>query len=180
MPSLEERLQRLEDIEAIKQLKADYCDACDGGWSDERPGHDWDRLQHIFTEDGVWDGSPVSIRAEGHDQLRQMYADLRASVRFASHNLVNPQVKVDGDRATAKWSLLAMIGIPIPNREPVATWFLLYYDDIYVRTESGWKVKEMKLSYAMITDFDKGWVRERMLDVSSYVQATQVHAETDS
>jgi hypothetical protein len=171
MASLEQRLQRLEDIEAIKQLKADYCDACDGGWSEERPGHDWNRLQHIFTEDGVWDGSPISGRAEGHEQLREMYKGLQESVRFASHNLVNPQIKVDGDHATAKWSLLAMIGLPFPGRDPVATWFLLYYDDIYVRTESGWKVKEMKLSYAMATSFEKGWVKERIMDFAAYAEA---------
>lgn len=172
MNSLEQRIQRLEDIEAIKQLKARYCDACDGGWSKERPGHDWNKLQHLFTEDGVWDGTPVSIRAEGHDQLRQMYTDLK-KVQFASHNVVNPQIEIEGDRAAAKWHLLAMLTLPGPSASvpPLATWCIIFYDDICVRTRTGWKFKEMKLSYATFTNFEKGWAKERMIDLSFWTEA---------
>ena len=169
MDSLEQRIQRLEDIEAIKQLKARYCDAADGGWSKERPGHDWDQLQHLFTEDGVWDGTPISIRAEGHDQLRQMFTGLK-KIKFASHHVLNPQIDVEGDRATAKWHLLAMLTLPFPVG-PIATWCVVFYDDICVRTKTGWKFKEMKLSYATFTNFENGWAKERMMDLTPWVEA---------
>ena len=169
MVTVEQRLQRLEDIEAIKQLKARYCDACDGGWSSEQPSYDWDKLQHMFTADCVWDGRPVNIRVEGHDQLRQMCLDLK-DVPFASHNVTNPQITVDGDNATAKWHLLAMLTLPDPVN-PVSAWCVISYDDMCVRTQDGWKFKEVKLSYATFTDLKKGWAEERMMDLKSWVDA---------
>ena len=175
MVSLEQRLQRLEDIEAIKQLKARYCDACDGGWSADRPGYDWDKLQPMFTEDCVWDGTPVNIRVEGHDQLRQMCADLQ-HVPFASHNVTNPQITVDGDSATAKWHLLAMLTLPHAV-EPVSAWCVIFYDDVCVRTSEGWKFKHVKLSYATFTDLKKGWAEERMMDLKSWVDAAHSTAK---
>jgi hypothetical protein len=175
MDSLEQRLQRLEDIESIKQLKARYCDACDGGWSKERPGHDWDKLQHMFTEDGVWDGTPISMRAVGHEQLRKMYTDLKKEVPFASHNITNPQIEIEGDRATAKWHLLAMLTLPHPvaSVPPAGAFCIIFYDDICVRTKTGWKFKEMKLSYATFTNVEKGWAKERMMDLKFWAEAVQ-------
>jgi len=63
MSDLEANIRYLLDLEEIKKLKYRYCRYNDGGWygqplSHQGPSHE------LFTEDGIWDGSPIA-KAEG-------------------------------------------------------------------------------------------------------------------
>jgi len=88
---LEQRITRLEDIEAIKQLKALYCEICDDN-------HNPDRITKIFAHDGIWEGGDFG-KAQGHDAIRQLFERFQKLISFSQHNVFNPRIEVDGDRA---------------------------------------------------------------------------------
>src|SRR6202043_2703966 len=97
MRTLEERMRALEDVEEIKQLKARYAAACDNNY-------DADAIAALFTQDAVWDGGSLG-KAEGREKIRKFFRHAPGFCPFAIHNVMNPVIEVDGDRATAQWYL---------------------------------------------------------------------------
>jgi hypothetical protein len=148
--SLEQRLRRLEDIEEIKKLKARYCEACDGGWG-ERASHDCEKIVALFAEDGVWEGG-VYGRREGRDAIREFYQH-NPEVPFAFHLLTNPIIEVDGDQAAGRWHLL----ISLTSADQNAVLIGGVFDDQYVRTAEGWRIKRSQFSLAFHTPYAGAW-----------------------
>jgi ketosteroid isomerase-like protein len=154
--SLAQKIRLLEDIEAIKQLKALYCKYCDGGWAG--PTHDYDKIAELFTEDAVTDGT--AGRTEGRENIRRLYQSYQATP-FAFHRVTNPIIAVAGDRATGEWHVLVALRRP----DGQAVWVAGIYDEEYVRTADGWRIKTLKFTSAFITPYEQGWGRERELPV---------------
>jgi hypothetical protein len=148
--TVEQRLRRLEDIDEIKRLKARYCAACDGGW-DGRASHDTDRIVALFAEDGVWEGG-VYGRREGREGIREFYQN-NPAVPFAFHLLTNPIIEVDGDRAIGNWHLL----ISMTGADRKATLIAGVFDDEYVRTPAGWRIKRSQFSLAFHAPYQGAW-----------------------
>jgi len=147
---IEQRLRRLEDIEEIKKLKARYCEACDGGW-DGRATHDTEKIVGLFAEDGIWDGGVYGNR-EGRAQIREYYYH-NPVVPFAFHQLTNPIIEVDGDRATGNWHLL----ISMTQADQAAALIAGVFDDEYVRTPQGWRIKRSRFSLAFHAPYQGTW-----------------------
>src|SRR5215469_17427466 len=91
------RLQKLADIDEIKKLKARYAAACDNNY-------DADAIAELFTEDAVWDGGNFG-KVEGRENIRRFFRRAPEVFSFAIHHVLNPQIEVDGDRATGQWYL---------------------------------------------------------------------------
>jgi hypothetical protein len=143
---LEARLARIEDLEAIRQLKAIYCDICDDG-------HDPDRIVQIFSEDGVWEIEGVG-RAEGHAELRALFERFRDEVSFSQHQVMNPIIEVEGDRARGTWYFFA----PFTFREnDQARWLAARYEDEYVKRGGEWKLHRLRGIVRMATDYERSW-----------------------
>jgi hypothetical protein len=136
--NIEERLQNLEDIVEITRLKARYCDAVDCGW--DRPLNDANGVASLFTPDGVWEAGKYG-RAEGREAIRELFKT--SLYPFAFHRISNPSVKVDGDTATGKWHILVAHII-----EGQSVWVGGVYNDRFVRTEEGWRFKELNVTIA--------------------------------
>ena len=147
----EQRLKRLEDIDAIQKLKARYCNYCDGGW--DRPTHDYDGIASLFTENGLWDASPLGGPAEGREAIRELFRGFQASP-FAVHYISNPIIEVDGDTATGNWHLLLAITL---GDDRQATWVMGNYNDEFVRTPEGWRFKALRFTPAAMTPYELGW-----------------------
>lgn len=154
--SLAQRVRLLEDLEEIKQLKALYCQYCDGGW--DRPTHDYDRIAALFTEDAVTDGT--AGRTEGRENIRRLYRSYQVTP-FAFHRVTNPIIKVAGDQATGNWHVLVALARP----DSQAVWIAGIYDEEYVRTRDGWRIKLLKFTPAFITRYEQGWGKERTAPV---------------
>ena len=92
---LEKRITRLEDIEANKQLKARYCAICDDD-------HNPNEITKIFAEDGIWEGGDFG-KAQGHAAIRKLFEGFQKLISFSQHNIMNPIIEVDGDRAKGVW-----------------------------------------------------------------------------
>ena len=141
MAALEKRITRLEDIEAIKQLKALYCDICDDM-------HNPDRITSVFAEDAIWE-SPDFGKAEGHDAIRELFRGFKETFSFSQHNIMNPRIEVDGDRATGIWYIMGPWTHAENNEEK---WFALRYDDDYVKVDGVWKYQHLRVVLRMVAD----------------------------
>jgi ketosteroid isomerase-like protein len=137
MKTIEERLRVLEDIEEIRQLKARYAAACDDNYNA-------DEIAALFAEDALWDGGALG-KADGRAAIRKFFSRASEFFPFAIHNVMNPIIEVDGDRATGQWYLLQL----------AAT-----YHDEYARLEGRWMFKRLKVTSHFLTPYEEGWAKK--------------------
>ena len=146
---LEKRITILEDIEAIKNLKARYCAICDDD-------HNPDKIATVFAEDGIWEGGDFG-KAQGHQAIRKLFESFKQLISFSQHNLMNPIIEVDGDRAKGTWYLMG----PFTFREKNdAKWLAARYEDDYVKINGEWKYKHLRAIIRMSAPYEKGWANK--------------------
>ena len=143
---LEKRIAQLEDIEAIKQLKALYCDICDDN-------HNPDRITKIFVEDGIWEGGDFG-KAQGLDAIRKLFQGFQKLISFSQHNIFNPRIEIDGDRAKGTWYLLGPFTF---RKDNDARWIACRYEDDYVKVNGQWKYQHLRADIRMVAPYEKGW-----------------------
>lgn len=150
---LEKRIREIDDREAILKLKYTYCNINDGGHNGIATHHDIDGLVNMFLPDGVWDGAPFIPKAVGQAQIREMFTEWKA-IPFVIHHVMNPIIEIDGDTAHGDYHGIITSVMP-PNNQ--AFWLLGKYEEDYVRTPEGWKIKLLRWVSAAITPFEEGW-----------------------
>ena len=141
MAALEKRITRLEDIEAIKQLKARYCHICDDD-------HNPETVKTVFAEDGIWESADFGT-ARGHAEISELFANFRKMFNFSQHNIMNPVIEVDGDRATGIWYIMGPWTYCENDDEK---WLALRYDDDYVKIDGEWKYQHLRVALRMVAD----------------------------
>ena len=141
MSDLEKRITRLEDIEAIKQLKAKYSHVCDDD-------HNPDNITSLFAEDGIWE-SPDFGQARGHKEIKELFEGFKNMFTFSQHNMMNPIIEVNGDRATGIWYIMGPWTLREDNKE---NWMALRYDDDYVKIANEWKYQHLRVVLRMTAD----------------------------
>jgi hypothetical protein len=145
---LEKRITIQEDIEAIKQLKARYCAVCDDD-------HNTEKITTLFVEDGIWEGADLGSH-QGHDAIRALFQSFKERISFSQHNVMNPIIEVNGDRATGTWYLLGPFTFRKGNR---AIWLAARYDDDYVKVNGEWKFQHLRATGQMAAPYEKGWAK---------------------
>lgn len=149
MAALEKRITRIEDIESIKQLKATYCDICDDD-------HNPDRITTIFADDGIWEGESFG-QAQGHAAIRELFKKFQTLISFSQHQVLNPIIKIDGDRATGIWYFFGPFTF---YKENQAKWLAARYEDDYVKVNGEWKIQHLRARGRMSTDYEKSWANK--------------------
>lgn len=132
-PTLEQRLQRVEDELAIQRVLVDY--------SATQDARDYAGYAALFAKNGEWvNGSTVH---KGREAIHKMLVDLYGApppgyVNTESYHITsNPEISVNGDRATARSRhLLVMRG---PKGEPVPM-LAGRYEDEFIREDGKWKI----------------------------------------
>jgi hypothetical protein len=157
--ALRARVEGTEAVLAIQALKARYGELVDqryaaGGPVDESTlGRIADELATLFTPDGTWDGGAGLGQAVGR---RAIAARLRKpTLSFSRHLFVKPRIRVDGDRAVARWDLLC----PCRLRDGQSYWMCGYEDDRYVMTDGVWLHEEMRLTTLFMAPVAEGWTK---------------------
>ena len=132
-PSIEQRLRKAEDTLAIQRVLVEYAARLDA--------RDFDGYADLFAPGGEWRNGATVRR--GPAEIKEMLAGLFGEppadfVNRESYHLVsNPQVEVDGDRATARSRhLLLMRG---DGGQPVPMLTGLYEDEL-IRVDGEWKI----------------------------------------
>ncbi|MBN8830832.1 MAG: nuclear transport factor 2 family protein [Sphingomonadales bacterium] len=131
--SVEQRLQKVEDELAIRRVLVDY--------SATQDARDYAGYANLFAREGEWvNGKNVH---KGREAIHKMLVDLYGPpppgyVNNESYHISsNPQVDVQGDRATARSRhLLIMRG---PNGEPQPALAGRYEDEL-IREDGQWKI----------------------------------------
>lgn len=143
LSDLEARITRLEDIEAIKYLKAEYCDICDDL-------HNPDRITSLFVEDGIWEAdSPGYVKAQGHKEIREAFQYLHENYSFSQHNIMNPRIDIDGNRAKGIWYLMGPWNAIGDGKR---VWITARYEDTYIKVNGAWKYQHLKVSVRFMQD----------------------------
>ena len=151
---LAHKIQLLEDLEAIKTLKHQYCAYCDDSYNPEG-------IAGLFVENGIWDGGDFG-RCEGREAIRKFFQKTPAVMSLAAHQVMNPIIKIDGDRATGAWKLLQPCTLE-GKAGPRAMWLAANYHDEYVRTPAGWKFQQLKVTALFFAPHAEGWVKTRFI-----------------
>ena len=146
---LERRVMVLDDIEAIKKLKALYCQICDDN-------HNPDRIVKIFAPDGIWEGEGI-IRAQGHAEIRKAFEGFAQKIAFSQHNVFNPIIEVNGNRAKGHWYFLGPFTFREGNQQ---MWLAARYDDDYVKINGEWKFQHLRAIGRMAAPYEKGWANQ--------------------
>jgi hypothetical protein len=126
-------LQEISDRFEITDLLTDYCSAIDT--------KDIDALDHIFTHDASIDyskaGGPKADLKTIKKFLRANLGDLPRQ-----HIISNIKIQIQGDSADVR--SLCFNPLELPSQRDVlevALWGL-WYNDKFVRTPKGWRMKE--------------------------------------
>jgi len=158
---LEARIRKIEDIEEIKQLMSSYTYFLDYG--------ELDKVLDCFAEDakmevgmrGKAEKGKVALEGiyEGKDAIKELYRSvLPTKDRFAvSHLIMNPVVKVEGERAKGTFYLLEPTGVKR------AIWGHGRYDMDYIRVDGKWKISSFRFTWNFSTPYDEGWVKTPMV-----------------
>lgn len=130
---VERRLQRVEDELAIHRLLVDY--------SATQDARDYQAYAALFAREGEWVNGNRTYK--GREAILQMLTELYGPTppgyinNESYHITSNPQIDVDGDRATARSRhLLVMRG---PKGEPVPMLAGRYEDEL-IREDGKWKI----------------------------------------
>lgn len=145
------RIRAVEDQLAIQRILVEYSARLDA--------RDFDGYADLFSREGVWQNGNTVRR--GREEIKAMLVGLFGApaagfVNREDYHLVsNPQVDVDGDRATARSRhLLLMRG---ENGEPVPELAGLYEDE-FIREDGQWKILRRVDNPIMPTREE--WVKE--------------------
>jgi SnoaL-like domain len=145
---LAKRITILEDIEAIKKLKARYCSVCDND-------HNPDDIVTLFAADGIWEGTDIGAH-KGHAAIRKLFEGFRDRISFSQHNVMNPIIEVNGDRATGQWYFLGPFTMRKRNN---AVWLAARYEEDYVKVNGEWKFQHLRALGRMAAPYEKGWAK---------------------
>lgn len=142
--SIEERIERLEDIEAIKHLTACYSFHINKGWNGKVVHVD--AMPEIFAEDAQWESKAMKVKAVGLQEIIKALQEQTVHTDFSMHSYTNPIIDVYGDKATGNWLfwIASIRNGGSPNE------VFMSEDIIYVRTDKGWRVKQVDVHFGMM------------------------------
>lgn len=118
---------------AIEDVLYAYADAIDG--------RDWEAVREVFTDDAVLDyagsGGPAGPRDEVVDWIRAMLSNLGHS----QHAMLNPRIRVEGDRAHAVCQLVNPLLMQAGPEETDALLVGGRYVDRLRRVDGAWRIE---------------------------------------
>lgn len=159
LAALEARLEAAEAVHAIQSLKSRYAQLVDARYERGRPlegGRLADaarKIAELFTEDGVWDGGKALGVATGRDEIAARMRE--PTLLFSWHYFLKPEIRVQGDRATARWDILS----PCTTKDGRPHWMCGFEDDEYARVDGAWLHTRMRLTPVFLSPHETGWTK---------------------
>jgi hypothetical protein len=101
---------------------------------------DWPLLRSCWTDEIDVDYQQLG-RFTSADALTDVMRQLHENMGPTYHRMSNIVIAIDGDRATARSYVQAVLMLQ-PNDSTNWVDALGHYDDVFVRTPDGWRIKE--------------------------------------
>jgi hypothetical protein len=136
MKTIEQRLQALEDEAAIRTLAARFADASILA--------DYDEFTSLWAAGGIWTiHEPFFASAAGIEKIDAMVRGLRKGRGFFVQFVHSGVIKLDGDKATARWVMREA------SEGPGDAYYNNYavYEDSLVRSAEGWQFASRDYHY---------------------------------
>lgn len=102
--------------------------------------HQWELFDRVFTDDIVAEFGPAGAVWRGLEAFKGSFDEFHVTLDNHRHSMTGHLVHIDGDTAHAfcygDWLL-------VRNGAEEGTWWLGagWYDDEFVRTERGWRIR---------------------------------------
>ena len=152
---LGERVQDLEAEWEIRNLIATYLLRADV--------RDAEGVAKTFAKDGVLDIEGLHVPGlgetiyKGREAIAKVFRERIEPVPcFLWHLGHTPHIEVHGDKAIGHWGWTALLRFP----DSEAMEFGGIYDDEYVKTDEGWKIKKKVITMWYAMEFGK-WDNDR-------------------
>jgi hypothetical protein len=101
---------------------------------------DWDALGALLTDDCVSDYGGGKYHYEGRDAILGFLSESLPTTRLTVHQCHHPEItfSADGTSARGVWSLQDVV---IDTEHKFTIRGASFYDDVYVKTPGGWRIK---------------------------------------
>jgi 3-phenylpropionate/cinnamic acid dioxygenase small subunit len=133
-----------EDRQDISDVLVRYATGIDS--------RDWPLIRTVFTDDCELDYGEIGIW-HGIDAVVDFMVAAHDMAGHTLHRITNQSATVDGDTATARAYVDALIMSQDNSSGVNAAGF---YDDELVRTDSGWRVKRRRFTTVTVTTVRAG------------------------
>jgi 3-phenylpropionate/cinnamic acid dioxygenase small subunit len=130
-----------EDRQDISELLVRYATGIDR--------RDWPLFRTVFTDDCELDYGEIGTW-QGVDAVTEFMDKTHAMAGHTLHRLTNQVITVDGDNATARTYIDAVIMFG-DNQAGVNAWG--FYDDEVVRTADGWRIARRRFTQVRVATF---------------------------
>ncbi len=110
---------------------------------------DWALFRTVFTDDCELDYGEIGTW-QGVDAVTEFMDTTHAMAGHTLHRLTNQAITLDGDKASARTYIDAVIMFG-DNQSGVNAWG--FYDDEIVRTADGWRIARRRFTQVRITTF---------------------------
>jgi hypothetical protein len=151
---IEARITVLEDIEKVKSLMSSYTyliDTCQ-----------WDDVAALFADNAKAEWNILGSY-DGKEAIANFFKNVvSVTIIWAAHQLLNPLVTVEGNKAKGTWYLFGPATVPSPEGEQ-AIWIQGRYDNEFVKEGYKWKVSLLKFAFVLMTPYEDGWVKSKMM-----------------
>ncbi|WP_411732733.1 nuclear transport factor 2 family protein [Paeniglutamicibacter sp.] len=118
------------DLEALRRLTHEYSRAVDSSRLED--------VVDMFVADAEWDVTDFGMGVvRGTEEIREFFAGLIHNTRHRCHLALNHMIDIDGDAASARVYLHAVVVMADGRRDESVG----YYTDDYSRTTQGWKFR---------------------------------------
>ena len=142
-------LEQISDRLLIQDLLVEEAAAID-----ER---DWDRWEAVYVEDARIDWSGNRGAKGNPREVRAWAESVLSAANFPypqyQHYCTNFQIRVDGDRATARHLQIIPISVPSPGGGRQIAFSGIWFDDELVRAAAGWRIRARREGLAWSHNF---------------------------
>ena len=111
----------------------------------------------LMTEDAIWEVDGIG-KAQGLVEIRELFERFGDEILFSQHQVMNPIIEIQGDRAKGTWYFFGPFTFSKNNQ---ARWLAARYEDDYVKAKGRWKIQHLRGRSRMATNFERSWATRR-------------------
>ena len=171
--------RRLEKLEKQVERNKDYIDISNlhGRYNHLLLGHHWEKIvDEMFAKKtpGVKAEIVESGVFHGLEGVKKVFIEMLGKLyhykgNLALHELTTPVIEIskDGQTAHGTWYTWGANTFFDPNEGTKAIWQVIKYNHKFVKEDGKWKFLDYRAHLIFRSSFDKGWVKEPVIEGST-------------